>query len=513
MSQPSDGGEVVTAAAAPSPGEQRGLSSYLVLVAAGAFATTFAQQKIIGHIPTQALLKDGFHLEKEDVAVFFFWATFAWNLKPIAGILTDAFPLFGTRRRHYMMFGAGIAAAAWLVMGQCSHNYGALLATSIVVNVATVFASTVMGGLMVEAGQKFGAPGRIASLRQVVQSISIVIGPLLGGFLAGKAYENAVLGLAPSSPALSALLTGKAWVITTGIAATTMALLVVLSFFVLKEKSVDPRVPVASDVPDAKYRPSGRVIAGIVALSIVAAALAYRTDLRNIGISLFALDGVFLMILGLAVVPTVNPVIVRAQTQLSQIFESRTLWLAVFMLFLVYTVPGLNTALYFRQTDDLHFSTDFIGQMGSIEGAVGIVAALFYGTFCRKFSLRFLIIGGVGLSAVATFLYLIYAQDTAPFVHAASGSCGVLAELALMDLAVRSTPRGCEALGFALMMSVRNFGLSMSDVIGSQIMDTFHVSFPTMVTVNGATTLAVLLFVPLLPLSVVSRKEGEAIGA
>jgi hypothetical protein len=92
------------------------------------------------------------------VAVFFFWATFAWTLKPLAGILTDAFPLFGTRRRHYMMLGAALAAVAWAMMGALADDYRLLFAVAILVNLATVFVSTVMSGLMVEAGQRFAVP-------------------------------------------------------------------------------------------------------------------------------------------------------------------------------------------------------------------------------------------------------------------------------------------------------------------------------------------------------------------
>jgi predicted MFS family arabinose efflux permease len=212
-------------------------------------------------------------------------------------------------------------------------------------------------------------------------------------------------------------------------------------------------------------------------------------------------------------VPAKNPVIVRAQGQLSQIFASKTLWMAVVMLFLVYTVPGLNTALVFQQSEVYKFDTEYIGFLGSVEGVVGIFAALAYGVVCRRFSLRTLIIGGVGLSGLTTYLYLFYGHDTAPFIHGAAGFFGVVAELCLMDLAVRSTPKGCEALGFSLMMSVRNFGLSMSDVIGTQIMDQFHVSFPTMVSVNATTTMVVLLFVPFLPRLVVGAKEGEKLAA
>src|SRR2546429_468908 len=65
------------------------IKQYIILVAAGAFATTFAQQRVLANYPTTFLLKDHLKLAREDVSFFFFVATFAWNLKPLAGILTD----------------------------------------------------------------------------------------------------------------------------------------------------------------------------------------------------------------------------------------------------------------------------------------------------------------------------------------------------------------------------------------------------------------------------------------
>jgi hypothetical protein len=134
-------------AAPPPPPPDAGVSfrQYAILVAAGAFATTFAQQRVLANYPTTFLLKDHLHMAKEDVAVFFFWATFAWNLKPLAGILTDAFPLFGTRRRSYMILGSLTAGVLWLVMGLFPDSYTSLLLASAGMNIATVFASTVMG--------------------------------------------------------------------------------------------------------------------------------------------------------------------------------------------------------------------------------------------------------------------------------------------------------------------------------------------------------------------------------
>jgi predicted MFS family arabinose efflux permease len=474
-----------------SPARNSGitLTQYAVLVAAGAFATTFAQQRVLANYPTTFLLKDHLHLRKEDVAVFFFWATFAWNLKPLAGILTDAFPLLGTRRRSYMILGAGAAGVLWLVMGLYPNAYLPLLLVSVGMNIATVVASTVMGGLMVEAGQAYAAPGRISSLRQFVQSIAGIGAPLLGGWLASRAFG---------------------WSATTTIAAITVLSLAALTAFVLREKPVPRTQP--GEVAD-RERPRVRVppgaILGVLAAAGLAIYLCRAPQTRDIGISLIALLGMLVLILLLIVAPSHNPVILRAQGQLAQILESRTLWMAVVMLFLVYTVPGLGTALTYRQEDVLNFSKPFIGLMGSLEGVFGVIAAVVYGVFCRKLNLRVLLVGGIAVNAAATLLYLVYTRGSAPYIHSLGGFVVILSELALMDLAVRSTPVGCEALGFSLMMSVRNFGIALSDVLGTKLMDEYHMAFNTLVWVNAGTTFVILLFVPLLPRLIMLRREGE----
>jgi hypothetical protein len=467
-----------------------GPREYAIMVGAGAFATTFAQSRILANLPTTFLLKEQFQLPKEDVALFFFWATFAWSVKPVAGILTDAFPLFGTRRRHYMILGSLTAGVMWLLMGMSSRAYAPLLAASIGMNIATVFSSTVMGGLMVEAGQQFGASGRMTSLRQLVQSVAQILAPLVGGYLAMRAFG---------------------W--TTGVGAITVFALAACAIRYLSERPV-ARISAATAeaIAAARQRPPAVLIGGLLATLAVATWLLRVDELQNIAFSLYALVLVFTLVIATSVIPSSNPVIVGAQTQLGQIFRSRTLWMAVAMLFLIYTVPGFNTALVYQQSDVLKLDKSYIGVLFALEGAAGVAAAVFYAFYCRKLTLRNLLLGGVALNALTTLLYLAYTGTTAPVVHIVTGFMIIMSELALMDLAVRSTPRGCEALGFALMMSVRNFSLSLSDVLGSQMMDGLHVSFNTLIIVNAVTTLVVLGFLPLLPKAIVNPREGESIG-
>src|SRR5215470_10305436 len=164
------------------------LRQYYVMVGLGAFVTTIAQPAVIGRLPLQLLLKNQLHFNAQTLAAFLVVASFAWNVKPLAGILSDAFPLFGTRRRHYMLLGAGLAAVCWLLMGIVPRSYLPLLLAAFGANAFMVIASTVMGGLMVEAGQKYGVSGRVTSVRQAVQSAVSLGNGVLGGYLASVAF-------------------------------------------------------------------------------------------------------------------------------------------------------------------------------------------------------------------------------------------------------------------------------------------------------------------------------------
>jgi predicted MFS family arabinose efflux permease len=476
--------EAATLDAGARPAASR--RGYLLMVAVAVFATTFGQQRVMGNFPILFHLKERLHFSKEQVSEFFLWATFAWNLKPLAGVLTDAFPLQGSRRRVYLILGGLFAGAAWGALG-LAHDYHGFLTTSILLNCGLVLASTAMGGLQVEAGQLFGIPGRISSLRQVVTAVSQVLGPLLGGVLAERA-----LGL------------------TAGLGTVVLLSMVAVALFGFRERPIAARPPrVAAAAGAAGYRPSAALWIGVAVLAAAATVSVLIHGMLNIGLSLFAMLAVFLLVLGLAMARVRNPVLVQAQSQLSQILRSRTLWLAVAMLFLVYVVPGFNTALTYHQSDDLHFGKEMIGRLASLEGGAGIVFAILYAVVCTRFNLRVLIVFSILTNAAATLLFLVYDASNAYIIHVLIGAVGAISEVALMDLAVRSTPAGCEALGFALMISVRNFGIAMSDVVGSKLMDQAHFSFNTLVLLNAATTAAVLLFVPALPRALVLRKEGE----
>ena len=85
----------------------------------------------------------------------------------------------------------------------------------------------------------------------------------------------------------------------------------------------------------------------------------------------------------------------------------------------------------------------------------------------------------------------------------------MLGFLALFDLAARATPKGSEALGYSILYAFINIAMGFSDWTGSKLYVLFHQHFTPLVWINGGTTAAILLFIPLLPAILVNRKDGE----
>jgi hypothetical protein len=158
------------------------------VIATGIFVTGLGWPGLIGRLPFGLLLKNSLGLPPEKVAAFWAVATLAWYLKPLAGLICDSLPLFGTRRRGYLISGAIVAVVAWAAFAVLPRAYGPFLVLMTGLNVALVVINTTVGGMLVEEGQRLGATGRLSALRTGLEgAMSLVAGPL-GGILAAAAF-------------------------------------------------------------------------------------------------------------------------------------------------------------------------------------------------------------------------------------------------------------------------------------------------------------------------------------
>lgn len=438
MTKNSDSAGAVTAAAhpsQPSPSSPEGSNARrellyaFVVVFLGITAVTLSQQNAIALVPLKNLLKNELGEGKSATAAFFFWLGIAWYFKPFFGIFIDAFPLFGTRRKSYILIGCALSVASFIGLIFTPHEYVPLLAMCIAVNVFMVITSTAVGGYMTENAQALRASGGFASVFQIAYQMAGVVGGPLGGLLAGLAFG---------------------W--TNFTSAAIMLLPIPAALYFLREKN--SRVNSQQLIGDARK-------------------------------------------------------------QLTKIVTAKTMWAAAGFSFLFYFAPGIQTALFYRQQDVLHMSTAQQGLMLFLNGGFAMLTASVYGTWAAKrWSLRRLLFCCILLGAIAQLCYAFYNSMAQAYVIESLWGLGwAAADMSLTDLYLRATPAGSEALGFSLMVSVRNLSLFGADWLGAKAMETYHLQFSTMAIANAAVSLIALPLVFLLPSLIVDHKDSAASAA
>ncbi len=200
-----------------------------------------------------------------------------------------------------------------------------------------------------------------------------------------------------------------------------------------------------------------------------------------------------------------------AGTQLAKIAKAKTMWAAAGFSFLFYFAPGIQTALFYRQQDVLHMSTQQQGVMMFLNGIFAMLTAVIYGGYAAKrWNFRKLLLWCIVAGALAQIGYAFYnSLNQAYIIEILWGLGWASADMAITDLYLRATPSGSEALGFSLMVSVRNLSLFGADWLGAKAMDVYHFHFSTMAIANGLISLIAVPFVFLLPGIIVDYKDSR----
>ena len=162
------------------------------MIGAGFLATTLPQAELLD-LPFRRLLERELNATQQDMALFFLVAVAPWNFKPIAGLLCDAVPLFGTRRRSYVIIAAAVAGALWLGLSLVPHSFAAMAALLFAINLMLVLASAALGGLLAELAQRSDSYARLVSVRAFVESVCLAISGTLSGWLAGLPFGFATV--------------------------------------------------------------------------------------------------------------------------------------------------------------------------------------------------------------------------------------------------------------------------------------------------------------------------------
>jgi hypothetical protein len=398
-----------------------------VFVGVTSFITFLGQPGMFAKLPINYLLKDRLHFDPTHIASFLALAFAPAYFKPLIAVVTDAVPLFGTRRRHWFLLSMAAAAGCWLLATVPAPGATLLGVSLFCVMMGLMTAGTAFGAVLVEVGQTYEASGWVSSVRTFFTSLAFLAAGPASGFLATRRFFWTPLG-----------------------GAAVAALLVPVGLIYLPER---------------------------------------RTAARDEQIK--------------------AAVLARLKTAL----RARALWAAGALVFLVCLAPGLNTALFFYQTDTLKLSPGFIGNLGVFAGVGAIVGAALYAWACRRVRLRTSLIGSIGLAGIAALAYLFYSSPGRVIaITFAESLASALVLGATFDLALRATPRGCEGLGYAIVLSLHNVGVNLSNVIGSWLFQRLHHRLNGLTLVNAGSTLLALSVLPLLPSAILAARDGQTAG-
>lgn len=197
-----------------------------------------------------------------------------------------------------------------------------------------------------------------------------------------------------------------------------------------------------------------------------------------------------------------TPVAKRQVPTMGSIFKNRTLWIAGAFLFLWNIVPSFGTPLYYRMTDELKFSQEFIGILGAIGAGGSVLGAFVYLWLAKRVNLKNLLYLSVALGVILNGSYLLFNNHVAAIIiNLAGGIMGQVILVAILTVAAHVTPKKSEGFTYALLMSVVNLsGQAASNIGAWMYVHMFHSHITPVIIIATVATAATAIMVPWLKL-------------
>jgi hypothetical protein len=377
--------------------------------------------------PLNYYLKQTFGWTPVQVTAYLTILNLPWIIKPVYGIVSDFLPLFGSRRKAYLVIANAAATAAYFWVTQIAAP-GQLVFALLLTAYAMAISSTLCGAILVENGQRLGASDAFINQQWLWFNIAALASGFIGGQLVGRLSPTTALHAAAAI-----------------IAVAPLAVVFTTWLLISEPKS--------------------------------------RVDLAEMK---------------------------KTFTSLLAAFSLKELWFVGAFLFLYYLSPGLGTPLYYHMTDDLKFSQEYIGILGSISSGGWIVGALLYRRFFKAIKARHLVNLSILLGTLTTAAFLLLLDEaTAALINFFSGFAGMIAFVVTLTLAADYCPQRAEGFAFAALMSITNLSAAVSDNIGSFLYEhLFNRDLNPLILVSAGFTALAFAFVPMLRLQ--GKRAGEA---
>jgi folate/biopterin transporter len=300
----------------------------------GAIAVIYFVQgaMAISQLAVSFFLKDDLGLSPAEVASMVGITMLPWTVKPLYGLISDAFPVFGYRRRPYLLLSSVLGIFAWASMSLWVTTPFWAIAMIATGSVSLAFSDAIADALIVQRArlEPEGDAGSLQSFSWISSSIGAIISAYLSGYLLEHFGAKFVFEITAILPLL------------VGIAAFAIADPPMSTIFIV--------------APD----PAHNSVDGSPAVTPKALS-------RNSQIWMS-------MKLNLS--------------QLRQAFTNKAIWLPAAFLFCWQASPSADTAFFYFTTNELKFNPEFLGTVRFFASWAGLLGVWLFQRFFRAVPTR-----------------------------------------------------------------------------------------------------------------------------
>ena len=383
------------------------------------------------------LLKDELHLGPAEMSATMGILALPWTIKPLYGFLSDGFPIFGYRRRSYLILAGAVgflsySSLAWGFGGggggsgpDIAPNSMALTSTIVSLLLssgAIALADVVADGIVVEKTRDAASNGDDPAIAGGLQSLcwgSAAIGGLMSAYISGSLLETMspreVFGIASFLP----------------LAVGGMS-------FLIEEEPVNS----GSDEYEEIENP-------------------------------FPYDGV---------VNANDPILsIREQTSsLWAALRQPSIYKPILFIFLWQATPTSEGAMLYFLTDDIGFGPEFLGRVRLVTAASSLLGVWLYNQYLRRVAIKDVLLWtsliSVPLGLTQLILISHYNRELGipdgAFVFGDDVVLSILGQIAFLPtlvLAAKLCPPGVEAVLFAVLMSIYNGASTVGTEVGAAL--------------------------------------------
>lgn len=176
--------------------------------------TVYFVQGILGlaRLAVSFFLKDDLHLSPANVAALSGIASLPWIIKPLFGFMSDGLPIFGYRRRPYLVLSGLLGTFSWLAFATVVDSAPKATLAILCASASVAISDVIADSIIVERARQesLGKAGSLQSLSWVCSALGGLITAYLSGKLLEHCSRQTVFGITASFPLL---VSAVAWLI------------------------------------------------------------------------------------------------------------------------------------------------------------------------------------------------------------------------------------------------------------------------------------------------------------